>query len=1058
MPNLSAVIGADTSKFVQEIQSAQYMLDKYVNETKNAKESVEKNVSVTNEQVAAYRKVVSALSQVASGTMNTKKQQAELTNQIRELKVQWANLSDTAKSGDFGKMLGSTLETSQGKLTQLTDQIKQANTELGNFGGENAKRQLMGLSKELTNLTLQYRQMSDAERSSAGGQELAAKLSDLRKRAGELKDTVGDVQQEIKVLASDTPNLDVFNDAIGLGADALSAYSSILARVTGDEKALKDAISTVMAVQSAANFVTKLTNALQSSSAIMLKTRQIQEGATALAINIRTAAEGKGVVVTKAATLAQKAFNTVAKMNPYVLLATAIIAAGAAIYGFTQYLNKANDEQEKAKQKAEALKQKQEELKKEQEELSSSAAKVKTKYTELQAQWQSLKTLAEKTKWIEDNKSAFSDLGLSITNVKTAEDIFVNNTRNVIKALAQRAVAIAKVEQLKKKLEKLYDLKDEKSYRSGYKKLKITNTTRISDDLADESDVRRDNQVFVGVDPNSKRTDEEVKKVNDVLAKQARERAHNFHSDIDKSINELVDDIINGEKEITSFNNALQDLGDKPVKTTSHKSKPDKKDKDKYTDDSLTKLEKKLDELKSKYKDGLLPKLTPDEYKKQVEDLEKQIRDKKIKLGIEVPVEELEGSLAKLEKEISDKQNELKLVVSDESRAKIQAEIDKLTGQKEAIELKLKPVVQDKDIKKLQDEINEHQTEVKTNVPKPWEKTTPEQKAQDNADKLKTELDFNKQILKSIQDQYDAVQKRISLGATLTSNEQQLVNIYDQTKNKVDELADSYEKAAASADKLKLNSELTKKTFEGFKSGVETLGSVNNAIGGTISQWQSLNENWSDMSPFEQITSAFGTVISTIQNVIQAYESINSMIELFSTISELASAKKVAQATAESAAVTAEAGAEAGANATVAASEVAANTTKMASDVAATTTNQILTAVENTAAYASIPFAGPALAAAAMAQYKALWATAILPFADGGIFYAPSSIGDYNIARVNNGEMILNGTQQKRLFNLLNGVGGYVNGPIQKQNVNFVIKGKTLRGVLRNFDNAHNKI
>jgi hypothetical protein len=97
----------------------------------------------------------------------------------------------------------------------------------------------------------------------------------LRAKAGTLKDTIGDVNSEITVLASDTPNLDVFSDLIGISGDALSTYSSIVAKVTGDENALKDAIATVMTVQATANLLTKVTNALQSSSAIMLKTRAI---------------------------------------------------------------------------------------------------------------------------------------------------------------------------------------------------------------------------------------------------------------------------------------------------------------------------------------------------------------------------------------------------------------------------------------------------------------------------------------------------------------------------------------------------------------------------------------------------------------------------------------------------------------------------------------------------------------------------------------------------------------------------------------------------------------
>ena len=41
-------------------------------------------------------------------------------------------------------------------------------------------------------------------------------------------------------------------------------------------------------------------------------------------------------------------------------------------------------------------------------------------------------------------------------------------------------------------------------------------------------------------------------------------------------------------------------------------------------------------------------------------------------------------------------------------------------------------------------------------------------------------------------------------------------------------------------------------------------------------------------------------------------------------------------------------------------------------------------------------------------------------FANGGIVGGTTTIGDYNLARVNKGEMILNGTQQARLFKMLN--------------------------------------
>jgi hypothetical protein len=77
--NLTAIITADTSKFVEEVRSAQHMLDKFVKESKSANKELGKSSPVTNEQITAYQRVISVLDKVASGTMNTKQQQAALT-------------------------------------------------------------------------------------------------------------------------------------------------------------------------------------------------------------------------------------------------------------------------------------------------------------------------------------------------------------------------------------------------------------------------------------------------------------------------------------------------------------------------------------------------------------------------------------------------------------------------------------------------------------------------------------------------------------------------------------------------------------------------------------------------------------------------------------------------------------------------------------------------------------------------------------------------------------------------------------------------------------------
>ena len=73
-------------------------------------------------------------------------------------------------------------------------------------------------------------------------------------------------------------------------------------------------------------------------------------------------------------------------------------------------------------------------------------------------------------------------------------------------------------------------------------------------------------------------------------------------------------------------------------------------------------------------------------------------------------------------------------------------------------------------------------------------------------------------------------------------------------------------------------------------------------------------------------------------------------------------------------------------------------------------------------------------------------------FANGGIVGGTSYTGDKLLARVNSGEMVLNGRQQARLFSMINsgaGTGGQVE---------FKIKGKELVGVINNYNDKFNKV
>ena len=101
---------------------------------------------------------------------------------------------------------------------------------------------------------------------------------------------------------------------------------------------------------------------------------------------------------------------------------------------------------------------------------------------------------------------------------------------------------------------------------------------------------------------------------------------------------------------------------------------------------------------------------------------------------------------------------------------------------------------------------------------------------------------------------------------------------------------------------------------------------------------------------------------------------------------------------------------------------------------------------------ASIPFVGAALAVAAIASVLAALAN-VPKYATGGVIGGSSFFGDNMIARVNSGEMILNQSQQGKLFSMINN-GGSSNHVTVDGEVS--VKGKVMYIAIRNYMKANN--
>ena len=113
------------------------------------------------------------------------------------------------------------------------------------------------------------------------------------------------------------------------------------------------------------------------------------------------------------------------------------------------------------------------------------------------------------------------------------------------------------------------------------------------------------------------------------------------------------------------------------------------------------------------------------------------------------------------------------------------------------------------------------------------------------------------------------------------------------------------------------------------------------------------------------------------------------------------------------------------------------------------------TMANGTASAAALPFpaniaAIASIIATVLSTFNTIF-SAVGAYANGGIIQGGSTHGDQLFARVNAGEMILNGSQQARLFDILDGAGA--TGTSGGGQVEFKISGSNLKGVLRNYDN-----
>ena len=1141
--NLTAVISADTTRFTRAINEAQSVLSRYAREARTASGSISTCASVTDAQVTSYQRLVRAMQRVSNGTMTTSQAERALVQQIQELRIQWANLSDDARRSDFGRALSESMASAERQLEQVRTQIRQTREELDNLSSASEGFDLSSIGNSINSLrsgdisgfVSQLQALRNISLGSivssvgALGASLSAAIAPVAALVGGIAALGYTVSESISSVSDFETHLDGLQSLTGLGDDAMKSiadgaiemskgFKSSASEIVDSMKLIGSQAPELLQNQDALMKVTEAANVLSEAAGIEVvdaakgvTTVMNQMGASASEateiINVLAASSQQGSADVAYLNTAFEKAGTAAKSAgmDYTQLAAAIetIApkfssadvAGSTLNSTLLALSvQANDKfkpavvgmdqalQNLAKAEMDDIQMKNLvgasnitmlktliEAKDTFKGFESSLAGTNTAYEQmaintdnldgtiggLKSNWEALlltlgeseiiqsiiqffqqviTTLTELINYISATIKEFEGLGGSINIVDALGAVWKVNVAIIKAACEIIEVAIAAVIKLFQKIGQVV--------RSVWGSIKQT-----LKNVGFFEPIRNACKSVITWFTNM------VQKIQGVWTDFKRWLGLNVAS-TKITVDNEVGDAVGGNKPSGGTSSSSGSTSSGSISSTVSSGKTGRKTP-KVTTTKVT--------TKPQYKEGSLGKIEENISKKQAElklaisdedrkKIQKEINDltkKKEAIELSLKVQPDAGSLQSLEDSISKKQKELKLAISDSSREQIQKEIDELTGQKQAIEILLKPAIDDKGIEGLKDKISQH-SEKKQNQPSGNKVSQAETKA----DNLKEELKYNQDIVKSYKEQYKAIQSRLKAGVTLTTNESKLADIYEDAKKKVDDLTSAYDNAARSAEQLKANSTFNKKMYAGIKGTIKTIGSLNDSVVGVTSTWENMAESWNDMSTFKKVTSSISAVISTINEAMGAYEAISDVVQLFGEISEASAAKKVAADATEMASDSTKT-ALSTANSQV---EIANNQQEQMSDLASVGTKQASAIASATASGAKLPFpANLAAIAAGIAAVVAAFAM-ISSFADGGIIGGNTTLGDMNIARVNKGEMILNGTQQKRLFSILDGGVSASPNNITSGNVKFEIKGSTLVGVLKNHNSKMNKV
>ncbi|MEG1738679.1 MAG: hypothetical protein RR137_08960 [Odoribacter sp.] len=270
-------------------------------------------------------------------------------------------------------------------------------------------------------------QMVAMERAGLRGTDAYA---DLSAKAGELKDAIGDVNQQIENMASDTSTFDaVLNAATGL-TGGFEAFQGVMGLCNIESEEFEKIQAKVQSAIAITNGLQAVANTLNKDSALMVK--------------LDALSHSKSVVAKKAATVAQMALNGAIWASPVTWL---VLGIAALVGGIGYWLSSTKELTEEQKRQNEVTNKAVDGYAKEKTEIEGIAGRIKEGNASRLDQTRMVEILTEK----------YGENYAKGKSMQEMEQDFVKNADAFVEAAIKRAEAQAAfelaVEAQKKALE-----------------------------------------------------------------------------------------------------------------------------------------------------------------------------------------------------------------------------------------------------------------------------------------------------------------------------------------------------------------------------------------------------------------------------------------------------------------------------------------------------------------------------------------------------------------------------------------------------------------------------